>query len=397
MFSFRRRNDKHVYGVLVDIGSGTVGVGIVSSHPNDQLPKIIYSHRTMMRITKHPVEKEERLRRVKEALFSATLALSQEGYQTLTAYDTKARIEKLYVTCSSPWAFTVARNIHYENDKSFKITRSMLQDLIQSAEEEVFSEFRKYSSNNEDEFSIVERATVDISVNDYPVLNPISLKGTVLGLSHIAGLVPKEIINSLHEVQDKLFPETELRAHTYMLVMYCVLRDIFPRMPSLCIIDVTGEATEFGIVENNLLIENTFIQYGSTSFIRDIIDTTDKPLSDIESTMRAYGDETLLSSPDFVTHMELYEKKIEEAIQNILERRAFPSQVVITAHQSCEKIFKKMIENAIKKVTGKESSILSIEPTLVNEIFHEAEPDVYLALGARFFHKLHGCGEPSDA
>jgi len=80
--------------------------------------------------------------------------------------------------------------------------------------------------------------------------------------------------------------------------MCYVVREIFPRLHSLCVIDVTGEATEFGIIENDILVENTFITSGTSTFVRDVMRETGKPTT---ISRRVYGirDETDLMTADF--------------------------------------------------------------------------------------------------
>ncbi len=396
MFGFGHNDKDTTYGVLIDIASGTVGVAVVASETASTVPIILYAKRTSLRITKNKATGVEDLRRVREALLSALLLLSQEGLQLLTEHNPRAKVTKLYVTCSSPWSFTIARDVHYESDEAFKVDSAIINDLVHSAEEEIASHLKTMPETEGEEFEIVERATVDMTVNDYPVKHPLNLKGSILGLSHIAGLVPRDIMTSLHEVQDKLFPDTELRVHTYMLIMYCVMRDLFPRVHSLCIINVTGEATEFGIIENNLLIENTFIPYGSTTFVRDIMAQTGKPSSDILSTLQAQGDDTELAEPDFTEQIASFKEKISEAVKGILTRRIFPNDVIITTHRPYGPLFKKIIDEALESALEKKVSVITVEPKVIEEISHGSGDDVYLALAARFFHKLHGCGEVNE-
>lgn len=391
MFHFRHKESGVVYGVLIDISSGTVGVAIVASELGSTLPKLIYTHRITMRITKHGAERSENIRRVREALLSASLIISQEGMQALSAYDSSAKISKLYVTCSSPWSYTLARTVAYKNDTPFKVTNSLIGDLIQSAESEILEYLDNIPHVAEHSFNVVERATVDITINDYPVINPLDKQGTTLGLTHIAGLVPEEILESIREVQQKLFPDTKLRTHTYMLVMYCVLRDIFSKLDSLCIVDLMGEATEFALVEHKQLIENIFIPEGSNSFIRDVMEHTGKPAEDVQTLMTQ--DSLHFIHHDFDAHITTYEQSVTGAIERMREHHIIPTSVVITVQRPYEHFFVPILERAFRTILGVDPEILSIKHELIDEISHGAGDDVYLALGARFFHKLHGCGE----
>lgn len=393
MFSFRHNDEDVLYGVLFDIASGSVGVAIVASHKNDRLPKLLYAHRVLMRVTKQAGSTEEHLRRIREALFSAALTASQHGRDALKKHSSDAKITKIYVTCASPWSYTIARNVHYENDQPFKITHTLLSDLVQSAEDEIISQLRESALLREEQFEVVERATVDIAVNEYPVSDPLSLEGRILDLSHVIGAIPRDILTAIHDAQDKLFPQTELRAHTYMLIMYCILRDVLPKLHSVCIIDVTSEATEFGIVEHNLLTENLFIPYGSSSFIRNVAEETGKPLSDIQALIEH---DIEASESELQPEIEVYTKHIQKALDDLLSRRIIPSDVIITAERAYHPFFKRVLERAISSANFGTVRVIALDEKIITEIDTESVADVYLALGARFFHKLHGCGEMSD-
>lgn len=395
MFSFRHDTSETVYGVLIDVSSGTVGVAIVASVPGEKFPKLLYTHRVTMRVTKHGAEKSENIRRVREALFSAVLTLSQEGIQVLNEYDTRALLKKVYVTCSAPWSYTIARTVNFQSDTPVKVTDAILDDLEQSAEGEILNHLNSIPHMSEGDFSIVERATIDRMINEYPVKEILGKKGIVLGLTHVAGLVPQDILTTITEVQQKLFPNTELRSHTYLFVMYCVLRDVFPRLDSLCIIDVSGEATELAIVENGVLIENVSIPTGSNTFIRDVMITTGKPASDVESYMTMAKDEQglALSNQFFENTICHYEREIMESLQELQDHYALPKDIILTAQKSYEQFFEPMVRKASKNVLQKEPHILSLRQSVIDELSKDANGDVYLAIGARFFHKMHGCGE----
>lgn len=393
MFNFGQQSGNTVYGALIDISSGSVGVAIVASEKNVEIPKILFTHRTTMRITEYGAEKVEHIRRVREGLFTAALVLSQEGMNTLYTFDQHAVITKLYVTCSSPWSYTIARTVNLKNDEAIRITHSIVNDVVQSAETEILNYIHTIPNLEEKEFRVVERATVDITVNQYPVSNPMNQKGTELGLTHISGLIPQEILDAVDEVQKKLFPKTILHTHTFMLVMYCVLRDMFPRLNSMCIIDITGEATECAVIENGLLIENVSVPMGRNTFIRNVMSATNKPTADIESHMSVAGDDSHLSDPFLNEEMQNYEQNLIALFQMILEHRTLPSDIILTAQSGYEPFFQPIVERAYKKVMHTGAKIITVRQSIVEGSEDKSIDDMYLIISSRFFHKLHGCGE----
>lgn len=389
MFSFSRRTNEPLYGALIDIGSGTIGVAIVASDLKKQLPTILYQNRVTMRVGKNAGGSDEGLRRVREMLLSTSLMLSEEGGVALREENPKARVGELCVTVSSPWSYTLVRKVDYREDEPFRVTPAILKDLVGSAEAAILEAVRKESGAGKEGFEIVERATVGITVNEYPVVSPLKLEGTVLDLSQVAGLIPTKIIESVTEIQDKLFPKTRLHAHTSMLAMYSVLADIFPRTHTFGIIDVTAEATEFGIVEDDTLIENTFIRSGTNGFLKSVMAKTERPLADIETNLRAFSDKSVTKDKDVLAGLAEYSELIREGVERILERRTFPGQIVVIAHEPYREAFTEAAFRGVRAATGKKPNVVALSQHLIREICHGTGEDVYLALAARFFHKLH--------
>ena len=386
MFGFGNSEKAKVYSALIDISSGSVGVGIVVSNHESASPTLLYTHRINMRITKYDSIKADDLRRVREALFSASLILSQEGHLALKEQDPHAKITKIFVTCSAPWSFTLVQNVEYENDIRFKVSHSIISDLIKSAVMEISNQLKDNPSFISDGFETVEEITTDVKINDYAVSNPIGLSGTSISLSHVVGIVPKEIASGVHEVHEKLFKSSTYNIHTYIMVMFYVIRDLFKNVHSMCIINITGEATEFGIAEHDILIENNHVAYGSNSFVREIMQMTGKPQSDVLSSMHAYLENTHTSTSEVEKCIETYSDRVAESLKKILERRSIPKEVCISVHGPHERLFKEVIIKAFKKVSTSERRIILIEPNIIEHIVEGNTDDTYLAFGARFFH-----------
>ncbi len=393
MLFFGSKDESVSYGLLIDVSSGSIGIGIVESNKSKDLPKLIYADRTNLRVIDKVEDLGGQLRRAREALLASALTFSHEGISELKSYNPKARITKIFVTCSSPWAHTVARSVQYTDDEPFKVTKNVIDDLIQTAEKEILLHVTAQTELGKQNFEVVENATVDISINDYIVTNPFGLSGKQLSLSHIAGLIPKDLLSSVEEVQEKLFKDTELRAHTYMLVMYCVMRDIFPTIHSSCIVDVTGEATEFGIVEQNLLIDNVFIQHGTSSVIRNAAKKLKTPEVDIRNQLISYN-ETV--NPVLKDEIKEYQKQLVSAITQILQNRTLPNDIIVTSHSPFTQTCKQIIEDALSQASSEKHKVITIEKNLIEQISEGTEHDAYLAISARFFHKLHGCADMQE-
>lgn len=395
MFKLSTKSKNAMYGAIIDIGSASVGVGIVESDHTKKLPKILFSHRVYMRISSQKNEQDERMRQMREALFSASLVLSKDGMGALKEYDRGGKIGRILITCSSPWSHTVAKSVAYEQEKPFKISKSILRDLVKTAEEEMAETLDETAIIGSLGLEVVERATVNVTVNGYHVQNPLGLSAKTIELSHITGLLPKEIIDAVYEVREKIFSDTDVSAHTYMLVMYCVLRDLFPTTHSLCIVDITGETTEIGIVKAGILVDTVHAPYGSNTLLRAISNAQKSTSGEALSLLQAYGEKTLADSEygDISKIAEEYDVALVEALEKILMHRSIPQTLIITALPQVSSFFRERVLKKVTQLTHRSHTEIEIKKSILDAIASLNNNDTYITLAARFFHKLHGCGE----
>lgn len=381
------------YGALIDIGSGSVGVGIVASDHTKEKPSILYSERIYMRIGQNS-QRDEVLRYMKEALFTASLALSKNGISALKDHDPRGSVSRILVTCSSPWAHTVSRTINFSDEKPFKVTSSLLEDLITSAEEEVEQSIKQSEVISALGLAPVERATVGVLINEYRVHNPIGKKATKLTLSQVTGFVPQEVIDAVDEVQEKVLPDTTISTHTYMLVAYCVIRELFSETSSYTIIDVTGETTEIGIVVRGDLAETVHVPFGSNTLLRTLAESEKATPEHARSLIRSYAEGALHENehPKVASVIKEYETAIRDAVGDIHEDLQIPKTMVVTALPDIEPFFRRVVPSVIQQVTETEPVLFDFAPDFL-KVEGKGTNDVFISLVGRFFHKLHSCGD----
>lgn len=395
MFGLKSHTEGIFYGVIFDINSDNIGVSIIESDQSKKLPITVFSHRVHMRIPKLAPSTAGYTRHMREALFSASLILSRDGLEALGLHNSHARIGKILVTCASPWSYTISRNVHYESEKEIEVTRDLIDDLVKSAESEITTQIQSEKNDAHDLFEVVERATVDVRINDYSIQNPVGLRGTSVSLAHITGLVPTDIIKAVYEVQEKIFPNVEIHAHTSLLVLYCVLRDLFPETESLCIINVAPETTELGIVEGGTLIESTTILSGTSTLVRQLADSLKKTEIEIGSLLTLYESDSLEKTlrEQVDKEFKIFIKKFEVSMSEHFITRRFPKTAFLFAPEPYNELFVTELTPFIRDVFHADHTLLTINAEILKEISFHDSSDPYLSIISRFFHKLHACGE----
>ncbi len=390
MLSFKRGSKTVSYGAIIDVGSGSVGVGILKSDQNEKLPEILFMHRELIRNAEGTAKQEDIARHMREALFSATLVLSKEGLSALRTFDTKAKISRILVTCSSPWAYTLSKKTHYTDKKEFKVTEALINELTHKAETEIEKELEQTSFLGSLGLKVVERATVATELNGYVVHNPINLTAQTLSLSQVTGLVPDEILAAVHEVQEKILTNTEISTHTYMLVAYCVFRDLFPKQDSFTIIDVAGESTEIGIVQNGVLLRSAHTSYGSSTLVRSICKKTKSPPEDVLTFLRALTEKTAKKElhENMTGHLLAYSDTLKETLTELQKDGGIPNTIILTALPQLESLFKIIIPEITEVTVGSKFSLLNLKRETVEEIAIQGGPDIFISIASRFCQRV---------
>ena len=399
MFGLDRKGSKALYGAIFDIGSESVGVAIVESDAKAKYPNILFSHRVHMRLTKKKLDMADRIRIMKETLFSASLIISRDGLEALALHNKHAKVTKMLVSCSAPWSYTISRNVAYEGETELKVSRDLINDLIGSAETEIEKQLKAGDTPTDLTYEVVERATIDVRINDYPVMKPIGLRGKEISLAHVTGLIPREVIRALTEVEEKVFPETTIRAHTFMLVLYCVLREMYTAHNSMTIIHVTGDTTEFGVVEGDTLVESISAPAGLESVIRSMMQNDKETAQEMYTLLKLYHDGNLTDevASRVKNALDAYIDTVRDALNAKASSRRFPKVAFIIAPSPFTPLFTTLLTPYLRDSLGISSEILNFDDTILGASPTHDEQDANLSIASRFFHKLHGCGEIDPA
>ncbi len=396
MFGFGSKGNAVLCGVIFDIGSESIGISIVESDHTNEFPNIIFSHRVPMRITKNELTGAERMRHMREALFSASLIISRDGLEALSLHNRHARIKHILVVVSAPWSKTISRSVNYTGETELKITRTLIDELVGSAESEISNHLTDLVSSDEKSgYTIIERATIDVRINDYAIKHPIGLRGNEISLVHVSGLIPNEIITAVEEVEEKIFPNTTIRSHTFLLVLHCVLREIFKEQSAITIVHVTGETTEFGIVENETLIESISIPCGLNTIVRSLMTHKEQTAKEIYSMLELFHANNLTpeQAQEIEGSLNEYTQKLKDELKKHSDTRRFPKQAFVLAPSSFTELFRTILNPVLKEGLGIASGTLIFTQDILGATATHDEADLSTMITSRFFHKLHGCGE----
>jgi hypothetical protein len=220
-----------------------------------------------------------------------------------------------------------------------------------------------------------------------------------VSLVHVSGLIPDEIIKAVQEVEEKIFPNTTIRSHTFLLVLHCVLREAFKEQSSLTMVHVTGETTEFGIVENDTLVESVSVPYGLNTIVRSLMTHKEQTAKEIYSMLELFhsNDLTPEQTGEIEQGLNTYTTMLKTALRAHASTRRFPRQAFVLAPASFTNLFSTVLNPVLKDELGLTSDLLTLTNDVLGATATHDEADLSTMITSRFFHKLHGCGEIDPA
>lgn len=405
LFSTKKSNSIR-YGAVIEIGSGSVLVSIVQSDSTAKHPTIIWSKReyaprqaTATSLTS--------AKGVMTALLNAVMQIESEGLPTLKTTSPHARLEITQVSITAPWSYTISKVINYSEEKEFKVSAPLLNKLQSAAEKKVTEELRENELATELGLTIMTRATTDIQANDYKTMNPVGQEVMTLTLTQVSAVAQKYLTDTISELHQKALSKTKLERYSFMLMFHCIIRELHFNATEYCLIDVTFEATEIGIVRGGILRYCTHTTTGISSIARSVASALDIPLAEAYAFLKepyhthALGELSELKRLAVNQVFEDYQTAITKLFHETGDSLSIPKMLFLHGSEQSEAFFAKHISSAAKGATKSEHTVYPVTEELLTttytpeqkQIVETTVPDTALLVAAQFFHKQHHCND----
>lgn len=385
MFGLGKHGPDGKYAIILDIGSASVGAAIVASDAVTDENPFIYSCREFALL--RDANTDNPTHAIEEALMQVFLHLSGEGLKFLSGYDSKAVISHIQTTICAPWAHTISQQAEYTDDKPFRVTNAVIESLVLNAQKAADKSLERASELKDQGLEVITNKTLHITANGYTVADPRGLETEKLYISHAIGIAPTNIMDAVAELRDKIFPSAQLDSYTFMLVFYSALRDMFPNSTEACLIDITGEATEIGVVRNHELTRVKHTTFGHQTIARILNDKLNLPEGMADTIM--CGNATELTSKQQIVLDSVVQEYIDELvvmIQSLGTTLTIPKPLFIHCDKRHEEFFIKHVRKAAEAATH----ITHMTTPITSRLYTKSQSqDTALYLSGYFFHKLH--------
>ena len=389
------------YAVLVDIGSGSVLASIAASDPDKTHPDIIWSKREYSPFR----EKDEMstgAKSVMTSLMNVFMALDSEGRKAFRESTGENRFPYLFVTIAAPWSYTVTKTISYKQEKEFLISDSLISELLYASQKKVMEELKENEKMHDLGLSIISRTTTDIVSNGYQIQVTGKQKAKSLKVVQSTAITQEKLVTAIEDVQDKVLPKAELLQYSFMLIFFYVMREMYPDSSEFCLIDITYEATEIGVVREGVLQYCTHAPYGSFSLAREISKILSIPLEEAYKFLNQSEEEMEVSlakysvekKKDIAVIFGRYQEQLIKLLNETGDSLSIPKKIFLHGDLHSEPFFKRQIIEAANAATGSSHAVYTVSADLLTKNYSEkaqenlknSNQDTALLISAQFFH-----------
>lgn len=387
------------YGVIIDIGSGSVLMSIVASADNKSHPNIIWAKREYAPLRKK-ASINDSAKNVLTSLVNAILSFEGEGRRALEEAVGYKKLTEVQVTIAAPWSYTITKNISYSHTEPFSLSPELVDELLRTANQQVEKDIQKNESANELGLSVIARSTAGLQANGYTILDTNNQTAKNLTVVDISVVTLDYMVNAIKEACAKVLPGSGLHLNSFILVYFNIVKQLFPIAQEFCLIDVTYEATELGIIRNGILNYTTHTPFGDFSLARELADILKITLGEAFGYLQTADPLVLLTDRPKETIDEVkalfdaYQKRLAALFLETGDTLSIPKKIYLHCDRQTEDFFLNQIKEAAAQVTHSNHSIYLIAKELLTKKYSaeisknqkNAIIDTALLISAQFFH-----------
>ncbi len=385
-------------GALIEVGSGSVLVGVVVSNPKEQHPKLIWSKREFAPL-RDGGSFEDNQKALMTTLLNAAMTLDSEGRTALKAYRSDAEFTLLQVSVSAPWSCTVSKVMSYDRDTAFIITDDLLTELSKKANEGTMAILKDNAEKSAHNLSVMTRAITKVTANGYTTQKPIGKTATQVTLTQISAIADTNLVIQIADLHAKCFPTLPLERYSTMLIFHAIVHELYPDMREYCLIDVTYEATEIAIVRDGVLGYSTYRSVGINTLVRSIASQLQRPTTDTATLLKYFGTDndtaTEAEKKVIIETLTTYQNTLGEAFHETGDSLAIPKLLFLHGTYEYEQLLDDYIIKAAHATTLGTHAIHTVTKDIIDEHYNtqernqifETTTDTGALMSSQFFHK----------
>lgn len=374
-------------GVIIDIGSGSIGLATVLLEKG-RVPTLIYSSRKDFKVERN-LNPRILLTNTVEILRSSIAEMQKKGVDNPS---------DIFCFLSPHLVASETRTINIKFDKTTKISEAMINDLVEKELGQSGSIAMRVVGDNSQ--IMFEKKIMGVRLNGYETASVNNKFANTVEIAVFSTISSKNILDSIKNVVINSFHHTQVEFHSFPFAYFNALRDIFKSEQDFVFMDIGSEITDISLVKDGVFIKSTTFPHGKNRLLRQLVDKTKKDESIVKSMLANYIENAIVErqKTDFSLILSSVGAEWAETVKSILNEMSnetkLPGNLFILVDNDVEDIFRGFISSMhISEITvlNKEPEwkfLTSVELNKFCENRSGEQNDPFLIISAIFVNKL---------
>lgn len=384
--------------LIIDIGSGSVGTAIISISPDINIvPKILYTNRKEIKYYGGLNS-----RRFLFSMITALEGALSDIQKDFILKSKNIKINNIHCFFSSLWHVSQMRVLKSESGKEIKITKSIIDKMIEDGEKKFESYQTKNGETNfsADNVQIIEKKIMQIKLNGYETSDPYHKEAKTVEMNFFISSVSQNIVRIFEESLFRFFNDTKIYYHTFVNSVFTTLRDLNSSLDDYIFLDISGEITEVTVVKNGVLFDSVSFPFGKNTMIRRLSETLETSKEEALSRVSLYKSDNIVEfsknkiSKEIDIVMDEWHRLLDLSIKKLLSSIALPQVVFFMSDDDIKTLIKDFIKlykfddidtfGKLVEIQFIENEAFNRHVTYQSDVFK----DQFLSLEAVFLNKI---------
>ncbi len=371
----------------MDVGSASVAVAIVISEPGEPQPTVVWHHTERCAIGTD-ADLLELAKRIAATVVNVSLEVSGLGLKALSQHDSSMRIDSMQVAVAAPWSYTVPKSVHYSADEAFTVDEKLIAELTKSAEDTATEQYANNQIFESLGLEVIDSSTTHYAANGYAVTDPVGQTLQELTLVRQLTICQKQLLDAVRKAHETIIPRARLSIRSFMQHMQSQVLRRVAGSTTHALVDISGDATEVGIVVDGLLQNVINNSWGHYAVARELAVITQQPPEAALALMRETQTGTVSDLPtnqqlQYESVRTAFAQKLTELITRTAKMSELPSHYLIHSDTGMRTFAESILRQAVQSIGTTEHSISLVSEKLIDVTALE---ESRLALSVAVFH-----------
>jgi hypothetical protein len=267
MFSLFAGRTSHDAVILLHVGSASISAGL--GELSAEKPVLVYTSKEPLPY-RETLDFDHLVKATEVRIESLLQRVVHEGVPRYTKYKGHAPvIHSILVVLASPWYVSRTSVLSFHKEKPISITEDLVADMIKTARDAFEKEVESGALAQIGEDAVVlEESLIQVELNGYRTHSPFGKKAKDISVAVLFSLFSKKLKIKFVQAMERVVHRVNLSWHTFALVDFSLVRDLYPEEHTFLLMDIDGEVTDVSIVKNGVLLESVSFPCGKYSVLR---------------------------------------------------------------------------------------------------------------------------------